>query len=534
MIMATCAGTLAGSRPAASAAEGRLVIVAFSNLQQLGFFRLRQVVDLHDVLVHELLHLVRSPLLLVLGDRILLVLLLSLQPLDRIVADAAHGDAARLRLLVHLLDEVLAPLFIELRNVEADVAAVVVRRNAHLRLLDALLDRAQRVPVERGDQKLARLRHGHRRDLVERKLLAVHLDAHVLQDGGAGAARADKRELMPRDLDGLLHLLFGLCEKLRDHGFNPPMELFLRLTTHDGSDRLAEYDPTDIAGLADVEHYYRDIVLAAERKRRLIHDAQVLDDALVVGDGGVADGVRMLAGVFVVNAIHVGRFEDRVRSDFVGAKRGGGVRREEGVPGAAGQHDDAALLQVAYGAPANERLRDLGHGDRAHDSGLNALLLKRILQRHAVDDGPEHAHIVGAGSLHASFGSALAADDVSGADHNGDLDAGMVRGDDFGGDRANSAVVQPYPWIAGGRRRGGVRIGRERLPGELEQHAPPAEPAALGMEGAGRKPHRRSGVAQRRRLHHGRLANRLVGAIHYSAVSLIVPEVSAPVGSPTA
>src|ERR1051325_2678200 len=140
------------------------------------------MVDLDDILVDELLNLIDGALLLVFGDRILLVLLLVLQPLHGIVADAAHRDPARLGLLMYLLDKLLAALFVKLRNIQADIIAIVVRGNTYVGLEDPLLDRTKGISVEWRYEQLARLRHRYSRDLVYGKLLPVHLHAHVLEN----------------------------------------------------------------------------------------------------------------------------------------------------------------------------------------------------------------------------------------------------------------------------------------------------------------------------------------------------------------
>jgi hypothetical protein len=77
---------------------------------------------------------------------------------------------------------------------------------------------------------------------------------------------------------------------------------------------------------------------------------------LLVGDLVEALGVGDLFGVGVVDAVHFCGLEQDIRLDFRGSKRGAGIGGEEGVAGAGGEDDDTALLEVAYGAAADERV----------------------------------------------------------------------------------------------------------------------------------------------------------------------------------
>ena len=78
--------------------------------------------------------------------------------------------------------------------------------------------------------------------------------------------------------------------------------------------------------------------------------------------------------------------------------------------------------------PARDvRLGDLAHRDGGLHPGLDALLLQEVLQRQAVHHGAEHAHVVGAGAVHAALLELGAAEEVAAADDDGDLHAGRGR-----------------------------------------------------------------------------------------------------------
>ena len=81
------------------------------------------------------------------------------------------------------------------------------------------------------------------------------------------------------------------------------------------------------------------------------------------------------------------------------------------------------FLEVADGAAADERLGDRAHLDGGHDARDDALLLERVLQREGVDDGRQHAHVVGRRAVHAAGAGRQAAEDVAAADDDGGLDA---------------------------------------------------------------------------------------------------------------
>ncbi len=86
---------------------------------------LLQLVDLLDVAVGDLLHLVEAFLLVVLGD--LVVLQELLQPVVRVAADLADAVAAFFGQLVDVPGQLLAALFGERRDRNADDLAVVRR-----------------------------------------------------------------------------------------------------------------------------------------------------------------------------------------------------------------------------------------------------------------------------------------------------------------------------------------------------------------------------------------------------------------------
>ena len=151
------------------------------------------------------------------------------------------------------------------------------------------------------------------------------------------------------------------------------------------------------------------------------------------------------ARVHAVDA-RVRALQDRLGADLRGAQRGGRVGREVRVAGAGREHDDAGPSR--------------GDGSRAAgctaprpatcDRGLHARRLvdglQRVLQRERVDDGREHAHVVGAGAVHAARRAAHAPQDVAATDDDRDLDAEIgASARDLVGDALHDDGVDAVP-----------------------------------------------------------------------------------------
>src|SRR5262249_36786869 len=107
-----------------------------------------------------------------------------------------------------------------------------------------------------------------------------------------------------------------------------------------------------------------------------------------------------------------------------------------------------------------------------HEPGLAADAFERALQGHAVEDGGEHAHVVGGGLLDddAAGAELLAAQKVARANDDGELHAAVVDLFDLLGNLER--IVDADAALAG---------GAEAFTGELEQHA-----FEFGFQGVGR------------------------------------------------
>src|SRR5215210_2180215 len=185
-----------------------------SHLEDLVFLALDEGVELLDLLVGELLQRLLGAMLVV-GARLARVAQLA-EVVHRVAPDVADRDLALLGEASHHLDELPAPLLGELGDLQADDVAVVVGRQPDVGLEDRALDRLDRVLVVRLHGQQAGLRGGDRRELLERRHRAVVVDHDPVQERRARAARANRAELAPRRVHGLVHVLAGVREEVVD------------------------------------------------------------------------------------------------------------------------------------------------------------------------------------------------------------------------------------------------------------------------------------------------------------------------------
>ena len=88
---------------------------------------------------------------------------------------------------------------------------------------------------------------------------------------------------------------------------------------------------------------------------------------------------------------------------------------------------------MALGSAADVGLGDLAHLDGGHDTAVETALFDGVLQCDCIDDGGEHAHVIGGYAIHVDCLLGYAAEKVASADDDGDLAAERVDvGDLFG------------------------------------------------------------------------------------------------------
>src|SRR2546422_3519285 len=248
----------------------------------------------------------------------------------------------------------------------------------------------------------------------------------------------------------------------------------------EGADRLALRGAHHGIGLRDVKHDDGDVALFGERGRRGVHHPETLLEEVAVTDVGVLLRALNTSRIGVVHTVHrVLPHEDHVSVDLGGAQRGRRVAGEERVPGARGEDDEVALLEMMDRASPDVRFGDLRDGDGRLHPRRNAHGLELRLQRERVDDHGEHAHVMRGRLLDPVLRDGRAAHDVPAPDHHRHLYAEIVDLLDL-----EREVVR----VLGGNAE--LPITQERLAGKLQQH-----PGVLGLRLDG---HRRQSRSARR------------------------------------
>src|SRR3990172_1286007 len=182
-----------------------------SDLHDLLFLRLQDLVDLLHVAVRLLLYTVLPSFHLVLGNLLLLFPILDL--LQGLAPDVPYRDPRILGHLLHHLDEVLAPLLGQVGDGNAHHLPVVRGVQSQAARLDRLLDRAHHlgVPGRDRDHPAFRDRQGsHLREGGGRPVI-VHLDP--VQEGKGRSPRPDLPQILPEGLDASRHLAARVLEK---------------------------------------------------------------------------------------------------------------------------------------------------------------------------------------------------------------------------------------------------------------------------------------------------------------------------------
>ena len=114
-----------------------------------------------------------------------------------------------------------------------------------------------------------------------------------------------------------------------------------------GEVTLAAQDSLDRAGLSDRKNNDRHAVLSSKRERGGIHDFQVAVERFLVVEMLVALGARVAFGVRSIDAIDIGRLEDRIALHLGCAQDRGRVGGKLRITGTAGEDDDAIVVEMA-------------------------------------------------------------------------------------------------------------------------------------------------------------------------------------------
>ena len=226
---------------------------------------------------------------------------------------------------------------------------------------------------------------------------------------------------------------------------------------------------------ADREHDDGNRVLPHQADRRGVHHPQVLGQDIEIGQGVIADGLGVALRIGGVDAIDAGALQQGVAAHLRRPQGRGGVGGEERVAGAGGEDHHPPLLQMPLGAASDIGLAHGLHGYGGLDAGVHIQPLQGILHGERVHHGRQHAHVVGAGPLHALGRRGQAAEDVAPADHQAQLDA-----------EARDLGHRPGYGVHGRHVDAIGRIPHQHLPRHLQQDAPIEGRAAGRGGGAGR------------------------------------------------
>ena len=127
---------------------------------------------------------------------------------------------------------------------------------------------------------------------------------------------------------------------------------------------------------------------------------------------------------------------------------------------AGGKDDNAPLLEVTQRAAPDIRLGDFFHADRRHDPRVETLFLEDVLDGKGVDDGAEHAHVIGGDAFDADLGERASAHDVATTDHEANRRTRFHHRADFVRDALDGREIECGSLLSG-----------ERLAGELQKDA---------------------------------------------------------------
>ena len=131
----------------------------------------------------------------------------------------------------------------------------------------------------------------------------------------------------------------------------------------------------------------------------------------------------MPVGVLVVDPVHLGAFEQGIRTDLQGAQGGGGIGGEIGVAGSASEEQHMPGLHQGQGVVPREGLGQRTLLPGTEDLGPQAFGPQVIAQDGCVHHRTEHAHVVCGYAVDDLKVCRAGTEDVPGTDHDPHLDS---------------------------------------------------------------------------------------------------------------
>ena len=122
-----------------------------------------------------------------------------------------------------------------------------------------------------------------------------------------------------------------------------------------------------------------------------------------------------------IDTVNLRRLQHHLGAHFSASKRRGRIRREEGVTGTGSENHDTVLIEITQRLAADVRLDNLLEVQRGLDTDRNARLCQRVLERHRIHHGGEHAHVVTGRTVHAVRTQSNAAENIAAAHYDAHL-----------------------------------------------------------------------------------------------------------------
>ena len=136
------------------------------------------------------------------------------------------------------------------------------------------------------------------------------------------------------------------------------------------ADYFAASGPGDVAVSEQVADDDRFVLLGGQSNGCLVHDGDVrIGEDLVVMKTVELNGVREFGRIFIIYTVNFRCLDDNVALHLEGEVESGGVGSQEGPASAAGNDDDAALLDMTKGAAEGVLVDELINLDGGQGAG---------------------------------------------------------------------------------------------------------------------------------------------------------------------
>ena len=133
---------------------------------------------------------------------------------------------------------------------------------------------------------------------------------------------------------------------------------------HQSTDGFAPDHAQDVLGIIHIKDQNINFIVTADGGCIRVHNSQLLLEYFVMGNLLIFDGIRIFDRIFVVNAVHIGGFQNHIGIDFRGAQCSGRISGKIGIARPTGKNIDPPLLKMTDGAFADISFGDLTYSDR--------------------------------------------------------------------------------------------------------------------------------------------------------------------------